>query len=445
MTTVIGGEPASPSDSTSQPTRSSTAWRAAARHVTCAIWQPVTKANDAVAGIPRRSLSHSPATSSTTAADGPQTTRPGVLIPRRREPVRRESGRERAADDEAEVAPAGDCRRRRARLRPRASMTSSGSVGAPERPAERRAQLVDARRRPDRPLVERLDEVRRDLRRSSQQLALVVTRASLGSSMSRGVLDEREHVLPAASIAFVRRRWPSAPRKAAREVDPEAGVRITSSATASGRHDERRYAGTLRSRAAAPRPPSASSSASRAAAVGGEEARATRCGEARPHGAERARASRRSARRGPAARSPSALDAAGRHQASYAGSRTAVGPASSRRDRRAPISADGNARSRCDCASRGVELPAESAPPARRSELREGSRARRRRAPGCWSRRSGVRDRSLRLLRRGGRMRSTRPRAAEMLGEHRSQKAAELPSAVERPRIGVPEPLVLVE
>ena len=35
------------SRSTSQPARSSTACRAAARHVTCAIWQPVTNANDA--------------------------------------------------------------------------------------------------------------------------------------------------------------------------------------------------------------------------------------------------------------------------------------------------------------------------------------------------------------------------------------------------------------
>ena len=93
--TAMGGDPARPSDSTSQPMRSSTAWRAAARHVTCAIWHPVTNENDAVAGIPSRSLSHSPATSSTTAADGPHDDEARVLIPRRRQPVGRERGRER--------------------------------------------------------------------------------------------------------------------------------------------------------------------------------------------------------------------------------------------------------------------------------------------------------------------------------------------------------------
>ena len=74
-TTVIGGDPARPSCSTSHPTCSSTAWRAAAKQVAWAIWQPVTNENVAVAGIPSRSLSHSPAISSMTAADGPQTTR----------------------------------------------------------------------------------------------------------------------------------------------------------------------------------------------------------------------------------------------------------------------------------------------------------------------------------------------------------------------------------
>ena len=71
-TTRIGGAPGSPSRSTSQPTLARTSFRAAARQVACAIWQPVTSANDAVAGIPSKSFSHSPTISSTTAADGPQ-------------------------------------------------------------------------------------------------------------------------------------------------------------------------------------------------------------------------------------------------------------------------------------------------------------------------------------------------------------------------------------
>ena len=75
-TTVIGGEPASPSASRSQPARSSTACRAAARAVTCAIWQPVVKPNEASAGSPNSSLSQLPATCSATSADGPSTPMP---------------------------------------------------------------------------------------------------------------------------------------------------------------------------------------------------------------------------------------------------------------------------------------------------------------------------------------------------------------------------------
>jgi len=40
----MGGAPNRPRSSTSQPSARRTAWRAAARHVTCAIWQPVTSA-----------------------------------------------------------------------------------------------------------------------------------------------------------------------------------------------------------------------------------------------------------------------------------------------------------------------------------------------------------------------------------------------------------------
>ena len=70
--TLIRGLPASPSLPTSHPAFASTAWRAALRQVTCAIWHPVTSANDAEAGRPSSSLSQVPATSSTTAATGLQ-------------------------------------------------------------------------------------------------------------------------------------------------------------------------------------------------------------------------------------------------------------------------------------------------------------------------------------------------------------------------------------
>jgi hypothetical protein len=68
----IGGAPERPLCSTSQPRAARSAWRAAARQVTCAIWQPVTNAKPALAGMPRSSFSQPPATSSATAAAGAQ-------------------------------------------------------------------------------------------------------------------------------------------------------------------------------------------------------------------------------------------------------------------------------------------------------------------------------------------------------------------------------------
>ena len=137
-----------------------------------------------------------------------------VLIPRRRQPVGREGGRERPADDEAEVAPARHADDAGLGCAASSSMTSSGSVGVVgERPSQRCPQLLDARRRPDRSLVERLDEVRSDLRRSSEQLALVAHgrestfRAVADSRTSR---DEREHVV-AGGIDRVT-AWPTVAR-----------------------------------------------------------------------------------------------------------------------------------------------------------------------------------------------------------------------------------------
>jgi hypothetical protein len=45
-------------------------WRAAASAVVCAIWQPVTKAKDAEAGMPSICFAQSPQTSSTIASAG---------------------------------------------------------------------------------------------------------------------------------------------------------------------------------------------------------------------------------------------------------------------------------------------------------------------------------------------------------------------------------------
>ena len=58
------------------PGGASTWCRAATSAVACAIWQPVTSANDAPAGMPSSSLSQRPATSSATEADGASSARP---------------------------------------------------------------------------------------------------------------------------------------------------------------------------------------------------------------------------------------------------------------------------------------------------------------------------------------------------------------------------------
>ena len=97
---------------------------------------------------------------------------PGVLIPRRRQPVRRECGGEGAADHEAEVAARRD--------RDRPAVGGSGEVGndlarrrrsVGEPAAERVAQLVERRRRPHRPLLERLEEIGGDVGGEREQVA----------------------------------------------------------------------------------------------------------------------------------------------------------------------------------------------------------------------------------------------------------------------------------
>ncbi len=69
-TTVIRGARCRPSRSTSQPARRSTSWRAAARQVKLAMWQPVTKPTVAVAGRPSSSSTQPATMSSSTATAG---------------------------------------------------------------------------------------------------------------------------------------------------------------------------------------------------------------------------------------------------------------------------------------------------------------------------------------------------------------------------------------
>ncbi len=70
MTTVKGGAPKRPSDSTSHPSRSSIAVRAAARHVKLAMVAPLTKAAPQPAGMSSSSTSQRCATSSRREAMG---------------------------------------------------------------------------------------------------------------------------------------------------------------------------------------------------------------------------------------------------------------------------------------------------------------------------------------------------------------------------------------
>ena len=69
-TTVTGGAPKSPRASTSHPACRSTSWRAAARQVKFAIWQPVTKPTEDSRGRSASSRIQSQSVSSTTPAAG---------------------------------------------------------------------------------------------------------------------------------------------------------------------------------------------------------------------------------------------------------------------------------------------------------------------------------------------------------------------------------------
>ncbi len=70
------GAPASPRASTSQPARSSTAWRAAASAVTLAICAPLVRPPPAGCGSPSRSFAHASTVVSAVAAAGDIVCRP---------------------------------------------------------------------------------------------------------------------------------------------------------------------------------------------------------------------------------------------------------------------------------------------------------------------------------------------------------------------------------
>ena len=95
----------------------------------------------------------------------------GVLIPGGREPVGRDRRRKAPAHDEAEEPPARSGHQARIGVAGKL-LDDRERVGRllGQRASERGPQLVDRRLRPHRPLVERVEEIRRDLRRALQEI-----------------------------------------------------------------------------------------------------------------------------------------------------------------------------------------------------------------------------------------------------------------------------------
>jgi hypothetical protein len=103
-----------------------------------------------------------------------------VLVPDGRQPVGCDPRREGAAHDEAEEPTAPDGHQ--ARVGVAGELLDDGeSVGGRlgQRAAERRPQLLDRRLRPHRPLVQRLEEIGRDVGRSLQEVARAHARVNL--------------------------------------------------------------------------------------------------------------------------------------------------------------------------------------------------------------------------------------------------------------------------
>src|SRR5262249_17671737 len=118
----------------------------------------------------------------------------GVLVPGRGEPVRRQRGGHRTPDDEAEVASARDSDDAVAgRLRKLLDDGDGIARALRERPAERFAHLLDGRLRPDRALVERVEEVACELRGALEKLALAHAARSFSnrSGSSYGPMSAR--------------------------------------------------------------------------------------------------------------------------------------------------------------------------------------------------------------------------------------------------------------
>ena len=138
-TTRSGGAPKRPFASTFQPWRASSAWRAAARPLWFAVVAHVTKPTPVPAG--RASTSSSQRDGGVLEGGGHRRGGPqaGVLVPRRGEDARRDRGRQRAADHEAEEARAGRAEgRRRSRLVEQRQHALGGEAGFGQRRCEAR-------------------------------------------------------------------------------------------------------------------------------------------------------------------------------------------------------------------------------------------------------------------------------------------------------------------
>ena len=187
-------------DDPSRP-RARTWCRAAASAVMCAIWQPVTKPAETPAGQPQqlaqpaeRDLLDDAPRSATAPIEA------GVLIPGRGQPVGRDRGRQRAADDEAEVAARSASPTIPGSAAAISSATTCPVLAAVAPAAARRARLASSSTDAcgsNRPLVERADGTATRSRPSG--------RAGPSRGPQRSKIDRRIPGLPALQEALDRR------------------------------------------------------------------------------------------------------------------------------------------------------------------------------------------------------------------------------------------------
>ena len=204
------GAPCRPPTSASHPAPASTALRAAARHVTCACWQPVVRPNARPPGAPA-GRSATPRPPPRPPRGGRHRVAAGVLVPARRPRRRRRSppaARPRSRSRSSAATGCARCpasRRRRARRAP-----GGGRSARPERHREPRAQGVDVEHvGPDAAVGERLEEVGRVAGGGGQQVA--------GVHLSRLSLPFGGQIAESRS-AFGNLIRP--PRTASKETDP---------------------------------------------------------------------------------------------------------------------------------------------------------------------------------------------------------------------------------